>query len=847
MTRPSGLTAAEARVRLERLGANRLPAPPRRTVVSTLLSVAGQPMVLLLLACTLVYAVLGSTIDAVVLAVSIVGVAAISVYQELRAERVLEALRDLASPRSTVVRDGVVAMISSQELVEEDRLIVQEGDRLACDARLIEAQGLSVDESLLTGESTPVAKDARDASESMCILRAGTLVVQGDGVAEVTATGARTTLGRIGRVLESIEARPSRLHDELTRLVRRVAFVAILTCLAAASLFAWRDGSWTVGLLVGLTLAMSIIPEEFAVVWSVMLALGAWRLARSRVLTRQPQAIEALGATTVLCVDKTGTLTANRMAVVALSDGERHAETGDSVPLDGRLQSLLGSAALASVAEGIDPMDRAIGRLLEEQGPLPRPGEVLWREGVMPGRPYVSQGWRLDGEHGTYIAIKGAPEAVLARCADPVECLRTLSLQAEKWAAEGRRVIAVAIVHGSDGAARPSSGWQAAGLVAFQDPLRDDVPPAIAECRRAGIRVVMVTGDAPATALAIARQAGLVRADDGAVLTGAQLDAMSEAQCEQAVAAVGVFARVVPAQKLRIVHALQRRGEVVAMTGDGVNDGPALRAADVGVAMGQRGTDVAREAAAIVLLDDRFPSLVEAVRAGRRIFANLRKAVGYLFAVHVPIVGLSLLPLFGGPVLLLPVHVVLFELIIDPACSLVFEAEPARSDTMSAPPRSPATRLFDLAAVTRALLVGGVALTAVVLVQWLARAASLSDEALRLVGLATIVVSNLAILQWFRAASPGLEGRNRAFYSLVLAVCVLSGLVLLIEPLRRTFGLPGDLDPLVVVTLLAIPAAAVAWRLRPTSVLRMVEKPDQSADDQQRHEHHDAFRRREEL
>ena len=815
MTGESGLSAIEVRVRLDRDGANRLPAPPRQTWLSALLSVSGQPMVLLLLACTVLYAFLGNTLDAAVLGASIVGVAAIAVYQELRAQRVLEALRDLASPRSTVVRAGMVTRISSLELVEDDRLIVQEGDRLACDARLIEAQGLSVDESLLTGESTPVAKDVRDSRDSARVLRAGTLVVQGDGVAEVTATGERTALGRIGRVLASIESRPSRLHQELTGLVRKVAFFAVLTCLAAASLFAWREGSWTAGLLVGLTLAMSIVPEEFAVVWSVMLALGAWRLAASRVLTRQPQAIEALGATTVLCVDKTGTLTVNRMEVAALFDGERDAEPGGLASLDPRLQALLRSAAMASVRAGIEPMDAAIHRLLDAQGVVTPAGEVRWREGVMPGRPFVSQGWALEHEHGTSVAIKGAPEAVLARCADSSERLRALALRAEAWAAEGRRVIAVAVAHGADAPSRPASGWQAAGLVAFEDPLRDDVPNAIAECRRAGIRVVMVTGDAPATALAIARRAGLVGAGDGAVLTGAQVDAMNEAQCEQAVATVAIFARVVPTQKLRIVQALQRRGEVVAMTGDGVNDGPALRAADVGVAMGQRGTDVARESAAIVLLDDRFPSLVEAVRAGRRIFANLRKAMGYLFAVHVPIVGLSMLPLFGGPVLLLPVHVVLLELIIDPACSLVFEAEPAQGDLMSTPPRSAATRLFDVAAVVRAVAVGGVALGAVVLLQWLGRAASFPDEALRLIGLATIIVGNLAILQWYRGASRGAGPRNRAFHSLVLAVCALAGLVLLIEPLRRTFGLPGDVGPRLVLTVLAIPAAYAAWRLRP--------------------------------
>ena len=362
--------------------------------------------------------------------------------------------------------------------------------------------------------------------------------------------------------------------------------------------------------------------------------------------------------------------------------------------------------------------------------------------------------------------------------------------------------------------ARPANGWQAAGLIAFHDPIRDDVAAAIGECRRAGVRVVMITGDAPATALAIAREAGLVHAGDGAVLTGAELDAMSEAQVERAVATVSVFARVVPAQKLRIVQALQRRGEVVAMTGDGVNDGPALRAADVGVAMGQRGTDVAREAAAIVLLDDRFASLVDAVSAGRRIFANLQKALAYLFAVHVPIVGLSLLPLFGGPILLLPIHVVLFELIIDPACSLVFEAEPARADAMRVPPRPAATALFGIAAMGR--VAGGRCRRAGRGRRrpgGRAHAMSVSDDGLRLVGLATIVVGNLVMLQWFRAASHGHARRNRAFHGLVLAVSAAAVLVLLVDPLRSTFGLPREIDPFVVLAALAAPIAWALWRL----------------------------------
>jgi P-type Ca2+ transporter type 2C len=806
-----GLTQAEAQHRLDRDGPNRLPRPGHKGVMALVVSVAAQPMVLLLLACALLYGLLGSVFDSVALICSLAVVVAISVYQELRTQRVLEALRDLASPRSTVMRDGQIRRISSHELVVGDRLIVQEGDRLANDASLIEAHSMRLDESMLTGESLPVDKHPGD--DGAQLLHAGTLVVQGDGVAVVTATGARTALGRIGGSLGAIVPRESRLQSQLNRLVRAVAFMALLTCLLAAGVFAWQQGSWTAGLLVGLTLAMSIVPEEFAVVWTVMLALGAWRLARSQVLTRQPQAIEALGTTTVLCVDKTGTLTCNRMEVAALQaiDG-LPCERRPADPLPPGFEPLLRVAALASIREGLEPMDQAIFRLT---APLSdKPAALQSREGVMPGRPFVRQCWRLEGQ-ALLVAMKGAPEAVLPRCAEPPERLERLTRQADAWAATGMRVIAVASAPGDPAGGLPESGYTLHGLLAFQDPLRDEVPAALDACRAAGVRVVMITGDAAATALAIAHQARLVPHMDGSlVLSGVQLDRINEAQLELEVGRVAVFARVTPAQKLRIVQALQRRGEVVAMTGDGVNDGPALRAADVGVAMGERGTDVAREAAALVLLDDRFSSLVDAVRAGRRIFANLQKAIGYLFAVHVPIVGLSLLPLLGGPVLLLPLHVVLFELIIDPACSLVFEAEPLDRGAMQAAPRAAHAPLISLRGIVRALAVGSAALLFVVAVQLLTRQADVSDAGLRLAGVASVIVGNLAMLQWFRRGAGTGTGRtdNRAFHVLLLSVSVLSAVLLLVPPAAMALGLPV-LQASAVLGVLMWPAAWALWHL----------------------------------
>jgi P-type Ca2+ transporter type 2C len=819
----AGLTEIEAKLRLARDGPNRLPSPLRRPVWRAILNVLRQPMVLMLLACGLLYALLGSAFDSAVLGLSVLAVATLTVWQEQRTQRVLEALHDLSSPRSSVLRDGVVRRIASTELVEGDHLIVQEGDRMACDAELLRAHSIKVDESLLTGESMAVDK-ASDGDDSARRLSAGTLVVQGDGAARVVATGVRTALGRIGGTLAGITQRPSRLQQELQDLVRKVALVALLVCLLASVLFALRDGSWTQGLLVGLTLAMAIVPEEFAVVWTVMLALGAWRLARDQVLTRQPQAIEALGATTVLCVDKTGTLTSNRMSLAAVHDGSEGVRldapppspplTATRPPAESAtapttaLQAVVDAAALACVAEGIEPMDRATLLLAAPGAGAPVGWRLIGRSGVQPGRPFVQHRWQPVASPALTV-LKGAPEAVLGRCnASPRR--DALRAQAERWAAEGLRVIAVA--RGPD--ADDPVGLEAVGLLGFADPLRPDVPAAIAACRAAGVRIVMITGDAPATARAIARQAGLVTAGtELQLLNGSELDAMAEPVFEHAVRNTQVFARVTPTHKLRIVQALQHAGDVVAMTGDGVNDGPALRAADIGVAMGARGTDVAREAAAIVLLDDRFGALVGAVQAGRRIFVNLQHALGYLLAVHVPIVGLSLLPLLGGPVLLLPIHVVLLELIIDPACSLVFEAEPARPDAMRQPPRHAATRLISARAAARALALGGVALLPVIGVQAYGRAAGWTDETLRMLAMGAIVAGNLMLLQVFRAGLTRVGPANADFLRLLAGVGLTTLAVLALAPLRGVLGFPAVLQAPLTTALVALLTLALGLRL----------------------------------
>ncbi|MBB1602477.1 cation-translocating P-type ATPase [Variovorax sp. UMC13] len=812
---PSGLTDAEAAQRLRNEGPNVLPSVSRKGLPRIAWNALTQPMFLLLLATAALYALLGNLGDAGMLTLSVLMVGGLSIYQEQRTERVLEALKNLSSPRCTVVRAGRALHIASRELVRGDRVLINEGDRLSADAQLIEAVELQVDESLRTGESMPLGKRVEGEGESG-LLFAGSLVVRGDGVAEVTSTGAHTALGAINDSIAQLAPRASRLQDELRRLVRRVAWLAAFTCIVAATVFALREGSWTQGLLVGLTLAMSLIPEEFAVVWSVMLALGSWRLAKSNVLTRQPQAIEALGTTTVLCVDKTGTLTHNRMALTVLHDGEVECKVDMREPAAG-FQRLLSGALRASSTGGVEPMDQAVRTTAQAAGlgevdPSWTPGP---RRGIRDGAPYVVHWWQAAGDSARTVAVKGAAEAVLALCEAEPECMHRLRETADRWSAVGLRVLAVAEGHaglpGEDAALPDGLRLAPLGLLGFMDPLREEVPRAVEECRRAGVRVVMITGDAALTARSIARQAGLVDGGPAKVLTGSELAAMDDDALRRCVREVQVFARVDPTQKLRIVRALQQQGDIVAMTGDGVNDAPALKAADIGVAMGRRGTDVAREAASLVLLDDNFASLVEAVRAGRRIFTNLRKALGYLFAVHVPIVGVALIPVvMGGPVLLLPLHVVLLELLIDPACSLVFEAEPAPDDSMTVPPRRRDDALFSLASAARAFAMGALVFAGVVAVQWACRTLGATQEELRMASLGSIVLGNLLLLLWFRCAGTRLAHPNTVFHILLIGVCVVWGLLTMVPGVGTLFGLPGTFSPWALWVVL--PAGWAAWR-----------------------------------
>ncbi len=828
-----GLSRAEAGDRLGRDGFNELPSQKRRGVWRIALEVAREPMFLLLVAAGSLYLLTGKPSDALMLLGFVFVVMAITIVQERRTERALDALRDLSSPRALVIRDSQMQRIPGREVVEGDLLIVAEGDRVPADVLLRRATPVSVDESLLTGESVPVRKvPSREATtldrpggEDLPSLFSGTLLTAGQGLCEVVCTGPRTALGRIGKALQQITPDKSPLQAETARMVRSLAVAGLFACLVVIVSYAITRGGtlrvWKEGLLAGIAMAMAILPEEFPVVLTVFLALGAWRIARSRVLTRRMPAIETLGAATVLCVDKTGTLTENRMTLCRIVAGaEVIAVTSGEVQWTEACTLVLDTAVLASRAEPFDPMEKALHSAAarrEANAHRQDSSSTLVREyPLSPGLLAVSHAWQESGSGVLRVASKGAPEAIVELCR-LTEVDRSAALrEAEHLAALGLRVLGVAR---GDCQLRHLPSDQRAlqleflGLVAFEDPVRADVPAAVAECRTAGIRVVMITGDYPLTAQSIARQAGFERSE--VVLTGDELDRLSDDVLAARIGQIDVFARVVPEQKLRIVTTLKGRGEVVAMTGDGVNDAPALKAAHIGIAMGGRGTDVAREAASLVLLDDDFSSIVAAVRLGRRIYDNIRKAIGFILAVHVPIVGLSMIPVFvpGWPLLLLPVHIVFLELIIDPACSLVFEAEGGEPDIMRRPPRARTARLFSRGTVAIAILQGLSVLAVCLEAFYLARDGHGTNAARALV-FTSLVVAFVALIMVNRSLTKTtlamLAEPNAALWWVILGTAICLALVLIVPGVQRLFEF-APLHPLDVGFSLLGGAVCVLW------------------------------------
>ena len=793
-----GLTSEEVREAREKFGQNEFASEKECGIFSTAFKILKEPVFLLLIGASLIYFVLGEARDGTIMLVFVFFMGGISLYQEWRTDKTLAALRSLSSPKVKVIRDGAEVSIESEELVPGDVMLLSEGERISADGDVLFSDGLGVDESALTGESDIVWKTSSAPSEAAhwrtdrCYC--GTGVVAGRAVLRVCATGLDTEYGKIGADVAGAPDRPTPLEKQTGRLVRSCSFFSLIMMLLVVAATLLNGARFTEAALSGITLAMATIPEEFPVILTVFLAIGAWRLAGRSALIRRIPSVETLGAVTVLCVDKTGTLTENRMALREL------------VPLCGcDERTLLEASVMASETNPYDPMERAlVNRACECGADVERiQGRTLLHE-----YPFSSEARMMghvweDGS-SSLLAAKGSPENIFPLCAlSPAE-LAAAENEQKRLSDTGCRVLAVALCRFSGASPEKLSdcSLELVGLAAFMDPPRKSVPASIEACRSAGIRVAMITGDNSATAHKIAHEVGIDAAGrpEHEIITGYELEELDHNELIDRLKHVTIFSRILPRQKMRIVQAFRDAKEVVAMTGDGVNDAPALKYADIGIAMGGRGTEVAREAADMVLLNDDFATIVETVRDGRRIYDNIRKAMEYVLVIHIPI-ALSALaaPLLGMPTLLMPVHVVLLELIIDPTCSVVFERQPAESDIMRRPPRDVDSSIVTREILAKALMQGLVIFAAAFGSYYILLPRGGAEHA-RTFFLSVLVMSNLFLVYVNRSDSEHAFAR-RADASFDPVPCLIN------------FAVLGGL-----MLISYVPAFAAAARLLPLTV-----------------------------
>ncbi len=805
-TNLQGLTEQEALERLAQDGYNELPTAKKRTFLHILLEVVREPMFLMLIACGLLYLLLGDREEAVMLMGFVFVIIGITFYQEQKTERALEALRDLSSPRALVIRDGHQQRIAGREVVRDDIVLIAEGDRVPADAVLLSGSNVNVDESLLTGESVPVRKKSwdgrlemgRPGGDDLPFVYSGTLVVKGQGIAQVRYTGFRTEIGKIGKALQILEPEDTNLQQQTGKIVRNFALIGLSLCVLVVVVFGLTRGDWINGVLAGLTLAMATLPEEFPVVLTIFLALGAWRISQHKVLTRRVPAVEMLGAATVLCVDKTGTLTLNRMTVTDIAVGDDFYRVDDKQrSLPEKLHEVVEYSILASPQDPFDPMEKAMkelgGRTLVNTEHIHEDWVLVKEYPLSEKLLAMSHVWRSPDGKEYVIATKGAPEAIADLCHFNATEMEALKEQVNRMADNGLRVIGVAKARFRKidlPNEQHDFSFELSGLLGLSDPVRPEVAPAVKECYTAGVRIIMITGDYPGTARNIATQIGLNHGSQ--IITGPELDQMSDAELKERIRTTSIFARAVPEQKLRIVNALKANGEVVAMTGDGVNDAPALKAAHIGIAMGGRGTDVAREAAALVLLDDNFASIVQAVRTGRRIFDNLKKAMAFIFSVHIPIAGMSLIPvLLKLPLALLPVHILFLELIIDPACTIVFEMEADEKDVMNRPPRRLEEPLFGRATILTGLVQGVGVLAVVFGVYAFSLSQNMGEAEARMLSFSCMVLGNLGLIftnrSWAHSILATLRIPNKALWWISGFAVSFLALILTVPFLRNLF------------------------------------------------------------
>lgn len=749
-----GLSSVEAQERQKKFGKNELIPKRKNQFVVKILHILREPMFLLLIVAATIYFILGEPRDGFIMMVFVVGIIGIDVFQEWKSNAALEALRDLSAPHIFAIRDGEEVLLPSIELVPGDIMKIHEGDKVPADGEILLCNDICVDESSLTGESEAAWKSPSCSTgivqeywrKDYCY--AGTLVVQGSATVLVEKTGSSTVYGKIGISISDNPGKQTPLQKQTRDLVKRCSWIAVfLFILVSAATYLniptdpFKERI-IASILSGVTLAMAMIPEEFPVILTVFLAMGAWRLAKKNSLVRSLSAVETLGAISTLCVDKTGTITRNQMVVQ-----DTWSPTSD-------VHQLLQMMGLSCEIDPYDPMEKAMLTYYEDQG-LSK--EDLFHKELLLEYPFnnemkmMGHVWRGSQERIT-IAAKGSPESILKICNSSSDEKKNILDEVYRMSTKGLRVIAVAYAFVPDQQEIPDTITKCSlsfcGLIGLADPPRDSISEDVETCIKAGIRLVMITGDNGITARSIGRQIGLPNHEN--TITGKELDLLSDKDLQARIKEFGIFSRVTPAHKMRIVKTFQEMGEIVAMTGDGVNDAPALQHADIGIAMGKRGSEVAREASDLILLDDNFSTIVATIQDGRRMYDNIRKAVGYVFTIHIPIALSSLVsPMIGIQpmcLFLFPLHIVLLELMIDPTCSIVLERQPSEKGSMDRPPRNPREALISFRLLRRSVLQGLVLFAASFGTYYVVLQQTNNAALARTFGLVIIIVSNLFLV-----------------------------------------------------------------------------------------------------
>ncbi|MRG45327.1 HAD-IC family P-type ATPase [Chitinophaga sp. SYP-B3965] len=806
-----GLQEADIPLLQKQFGKNIFQVRKRGVLPVFLTGIIKEPMFLLLLVACLLYFLLGNVTEGLMMLGAMMLIVAISMYQEMKSNRALAALRQYTAPKATVIRDEKEKQIATEELVPGDVVLLSEGDQIPADGSVLSANDLTINESIMTGEALPVIKDA-DA-----VIFQGTTIDTGKCIIKVTAIGNQTALGKLGKAIGQPETSETLLQQQINRAVGKLALFGGLGFVIICVMNLVKTHDVAGSILLGLTLAMAAIPEEIPVAFSSFMALGAYYMSKRGIISRKPQVIENLGAMSVLCLDKTGTITENSMKVMMIYDHLSGQLTDlEKQPLPAQCQ-ILHFASLASEHQPFDSMEKAILQAYEEQTPLHPIIPEMVHEYPLEGRPPMMT--HVYAEPNEFIiAGKGAPERIIKICGlDPVTTQKMLA-QIKSMTAGGYRVLGIAAAVLNKNEPFPQKqdqfNWQFQGFLSLYDPPKADAGIAIKEIYDAGITIKLITGDHLETAMHIAAKTGIRNYHNS--ITGDEIMPLNDAALQNIVNRIVVYARMFPEAKLRVINALKANGEITGMTGDGVNDGPALKAAHIGIAMGKRGTEIARLAADLVIIDDNLRKITEAIHQGRKIYSNLKKAVRYIISIHIPIILTAILPMLSGwkyPVIFTPIHIIFLELIMGPTCSIFFEREPVEATNTDAREQRNAGSLFRLNELLITLL-QGLMITAGTLGLYYYFMQQSSLEMTRTMVFNTLLFSNILLTFTNRSFSETIvrtfRYKNNLAPYVVFISLVFLALINLVPQVKRLFGL-GSLSIAEFMLCLGVGFVSIAW------------------------------------